>query len=306
MRLSTVGAFKHVSLSDHMIEVKGERLHQLQAVLRMMIEDFDSFCRKQDIDYTMGGGSCLGAVRHHGFIPWDDDVDINMPRRDFNRFSEYFPKEMGDKYVLQVPGVTPDYELGLARIRLRGTTLRSREDMDASGNEANGVYIDIFIIDDVPNSTVGRVFRGLGSDFIGLKYSCRRIYVHWDFYTAIANNDANLMKTLKVKSFLGKILTRLSPSELCKHWGDWNARVSDPDSEYVTVPVGRNHYFGECIRRDKYFPTVEGSFEGLTVKLPKNYDAYLTGLYGPDYMELPPEDKRETHVVLAFDMGSFA
>jgi lipopolysaccharide cholinephosphotransferase len=306
MKLSTVDAFKHVNPSDQMVEVKGDKLRQLQSVLRMMVKDLDAVCRKNGIDYTMGGGSCLGAVRHRGFIPWDDDVDINMARKDFNLFCECFSDEMGEKYALQIPGVTPGYELGLARIRLKGTTLRSREDIDALDGETTGVYIDIFIIDDVPDSTLGRFLRGIGSDFIGFKYSCRRTYVHWDFYVEIASNDKELARALKAKSFFGRVLTHLTPAELCERWGAWNARAVNPYSEYVTIPVGRKHYFGECIRRNKYFPTVEGEFEGISVKLPRDYDAYLTGLYGPNYMDLPPEEKRETHVVLAFDMGSFA
>ena len=106
MGLSTFDVFKQID-SEGLIEVSGERLCALQEVLLRMLGDLDRVCAKHDIPYTLGGGSCLGAVRHHGFIPWDDDLDINMTRDSYRRFIDVYESELKDRYWLHDCGVHP-------------------------------------------------------------------------------------------------------------------------------------------------------------------------------------------------------
>ncbi len=93
MGLSTFDVFKQVD-SEGLIEVTGEKLCALQGVLLQMLRDVDSVCSRHGIPYTLGGGSCLGAARHQGFIPWDDDLDINMTREGYRRFAEAYGAEL--------------------------------------------------------------------------------------------------------------------------------------------------------------------------------------------------------------------
>ena len=307
MSLSTVEAFKHIEASGNLIELDDKKLHQLQLVLTEMVRDFDSFCRNNNIEYSLGGGSCLGAVRHKGLIPWDDDVDINLSRKDFELLRGSFDKQMGSKYYLQVPGETPDYELGLGRIRLRGTTLRSREDFEANpGSDECGVYIDLFVFENTPDGKVARAWHGLVSLFLGFALSCRRFAKYKQEYLSFAGDNKSFVRTIKIKALCGKLFSFKSAADWCAAWDRWNSRVTNENSMFITAPVGRRHYFGELIKRGDYFPSSTGEFEGISVELPRDPSLYLSTLYGPDYMQIPPVEKRETHVVLSYDLGRYS
>ena len=96
MGFSTVEAFKHLKASDA-IEISDSDLRRLQQVLVGIVADVDTVCRENGLDYMLGGGSALGARRHGGFVPWDDDVDINIPRADYDRFVPLFRARFGDR-----------------------------------------------------------------------------------------------------------------------------------------------------------------------------------------------------------------
>ena len=115
MSLSTVDAFKHIH-SGETVTLTQEELAQLQSVLLDILADIADVCDRHGITYELGGGSCLGAVREHAFIPWDDDADINMPRADYDRFIPIFRQEMGEKYWIHTPQETDNYGLMLSRI----------------------------------------------------------------------------------------------------------------------------------------------------------------------------------------------
>ena len=131
MSLSTVAVFKQVNNKNKdLTTLSGDNLQRLQNVLKSIIADFDKVCKKYGIKYCAGGGTALGAVRHHDIIPWDDDVDLNMTRKDYDAFRHIFEKELGDKYVFETPESTKDYGLGMARLRKKGTLFKTREDKD--------------------------------------------------------------------------------------------------------------------------------------------------------------------------------
>lgn len=300
--LSTFDAFKHIKVEDGLVRVEGDVLHRLQHVLLMMLKDFDALCSQEGLTYTLGGGSCLGAVRHQGFIPWDDDLDVNMPRESFDKLCEVFASRPNTKYILQVPG-DPGYELSFGRIRLRGTTLKTRDDI---GETDCGVYIDVFIIENVPSNSIVRSFHGVVSQALGFKYSCRRFFEHEEAYLELAGDDEDFARVVRVKAGIGRLFSGKTISQCCLDWDSWNAKYSGKDSGFVSIPVGRKHYFGELLNAEHYFPVSFGTFEGLEVPLPRSTDIYLTGLYGPKYMELPPAADRESHVVYELDFGTYA
>lgn len=300
---STFAAFKHIKSSECSIKLEGETLKQYQRVLTMILADIDSVCRKHNIAYTLGGGTCLGAVRHHGFIPWDDDIDLNMPRADYERFARVFPQEMGEKYWLHDCQTTPGYELAFPRIRLKGTVVRSRDDYDF---HECGAYVDIFIVENTPNNKFLRSLHGFGSMAFGFIYSCRRFTKHADNYLSLVNEGTPAYKAFSKKIKIGRLFAFRLTEAWTKTWDKWNARYKDNDSQYVTIPVGRNHYFKEMHPRSVFFPTKTADFGGLKVPVPGDANAYLTALYGPDYMTPPSKDNQETHVVLEFDLGEYA
>ena len=117
----------HISGSVVMTEDKLSRLREL---LLMMLKDIAGTAEANNIEYQLGGGSVLGGVRHKGFIPWDDDIDINITRKECTRLLDAISKEYPDKYSILIPGKTPGYMLLFPQIRLNGTSVRTRDDVN--------------------------------------------------------------------------------------------------------------------------------------------------------------------------------
>ena len=289
---STVGALKHLGGGR---PLSPEELCKLKEVTLSILRDVVDFCGQHGISLMLGGGSCLGAIRHKGFIPWDDDIDVNMTRESYEKFVDLFSSENSSKYSIQYPGNPSGYELGLARVRLKGTCVRTHDD---NVDDDCGAYIEIFIIENTPNNPVIRGLHGFVSLVLGFLLSCRRYAVHYGKYEKLFGKDAEGLDPIKKKARIGKLLPFVSIEALLKAWDEWNSMCRNNNSKFVTIPVGRAHYFGELQPRDVFLPIGEGRFESLSVGLPANPDKYMTALYGPDYMMLPPEDQREVHAYL--------
>ncbi|WP_283170805.1 LicD family protein [Curtanaerobium respiraculi] len=300
MKLTTFDMLKNIPARDGMVEIDDKQLRRLQDLLLCMLGDVIDFCDANGIDYQLYGGTCLGAVRHHGFIPWDDDLDINMPRKDFERFMKLFPLQHGDAYWVHDPASTDHLELGFGRIRRKGTAFRTRDDY--STDEA-GVFIDIFPVDNVPDNPVARGVHGAVSMGLGYLLSCRRFAAHEREYLALAEGNEAAGRTFRFKMRVGSIIGFASIAGLRTIWDAWNSLCKNEDSTYVTIPAGRRYYFGEMERRDVMYPAAIAEFAGLPAKIPADADAYLTRMHG-DYMTPPAPEDRESHVVYAFDLGS--
>ena len=295
MGLSTVDAFKHLVSSDAM-EITQPDLRRLQLVLVEIVADVDRVCRENGLSYALGGGTALGARRHKGFIPWDDDVDLNIPRADYNRFIPLFRARFGHKYWIHTPAETSGYGLALARIRLKGSCVRTREDL-ANVQMECGAFVDIFIVESVPSCRVLRCAHGMVSLALGLLYSCRKFYFERRLVRRWSMENAGMSLAFRIKCAIGFFTAFASLDFWTRLWDWWNRLCSGGDSEYVTIPVGRRHYFGELARREDLCETVDVEWEGTLRKAPKDLDGYMTRLYGPNYMTPPPPEKRERHVV---------
>lgn len=299
MAFSTFDAFKHMHDVKDMVNIEGESLLTLQRILVGILMDIDSVCKDLGIEYMLGGGSCLGAIRHGGFIPWDDDLDINMTREDYKRFVQAFARRFGDKYWLHDLYRKDDYELCFPRIRLKGTVLRNRDDFNE--NEC-GIPVDIFLIENVPNNIALRKLHGLVSMMLGFVYSCRRFAAHKKYYMELTGMDAGVRITFMIKILLGRLLAIKPVHSYALLWDKWNGICKNSKSQYLTIPVGRKHYFGELSRRSQVFPVSLSSFESLELPIPRDSDDYMRRLYN-DYMTIPAEEDRETHLVYEFDSG---
>ena len=298
--LSTGEAFKHLSGSDNVIVLEGENLANLQSTLRDMLIDLAAWFEVCDIEWFLFGGSCLGAVRHGGFIPWDDDVDIAVPRASYERLRATFDAAMGDRYWLHTPEDTKGNELGFARIRKKGTVVRGRDDFD---NPECGAQIDIFVMEDAPNNPVARTIHALGSLAIGLALSCRRYREHRDFLLNLASDDEKLASAINKKAALGALVSFASAETWCKAWNRWNSLYRNPGSRDITCPSGVKHYTGEIYDRAMMLPAADRAFAGVPAKVPRDAKAYLRQRYG-DYETIPPASNREAHVVFEFDLGT--
>lgn len=284
--------------------MSGDTLLEVQRVLALILEDVVAACEESGARYTLSGGTCLGAVRHQGFIPWDDDLDLNIMHDDFGKLQAALQGLYPGKYSFQVPGITPNYDLAFPRIRLNGTVIRTRDDFDRPSEEC-GLYVDVFYLESVPNNAVLRKLHGLGSMALGFLYSCRRFAAYSEQYRTLLGNDPEALRAFAIKERLGRFVSFWSTDRWTKAWDDWNSKCGR-GTGYLTIPVGRKHYFGELHARDVFFPVSEGVFGNLRAALPGKPQDYLAKLYGPDYMTPPAFGDREVHSVFEFDLGAYA
>lgn len=294
MGLSTVSAFKNINVDENKyVVMTDEQLKRYQHCVLKIAEDCIALCEKENICYHLTGGSALGAVRHQGFIPWDDDIDIDILGEDFERFIKCFSQQYDSKYWIHTYK-TNNYGMTLTRIRLKNSICRTREDI---GNDECGFYIDIFRIENAPDNKILRTLHGVLSMGMGFLLSCRNFYKNRVLMVELAKGQKNLLRTFRIKIGIGFCLQMFS----VQTWAIMTQKIyemcKNNKSKYVTVPAGRNHYFGELYLRNDFVDYDRKSFEGNIWKVPKAWDSYLTHMYG-NYMSLPNKQNREKHIVL--------
>lgn len=295
MNLSTVNAFKHIK-SEQCMYLDETQLHQLQQVLLKILDDIVFVCEKYHINYFLGGGTALGAMRHQGFIPWDDDIDLNMPRADYEVFIPAFQKEFGERYWVHTPEKTDNYGLLIARVRLKGTCVKTREDFF---NNECGAFIDIFIIENTFNNKLLRNIHGVGSLTFGLLLSCRKFYRDREPLLSLAKDSPELRKVFYIKIVIGFFTAILSLNTWTHIANCWNSICKDNKSTYVSGCAGRLHFFGELYLRKNFCVVKKMIFEGRILQVSQDIEGYLNHCYG-EWRKIPKASEREAHVV--FDL----
>lgn len=274
------------------IQLSADQMSILHAYLFEIVDDFINFCNANSLLYFMGGGTLLGTVRHKGFIPWDDDIDLAMPRKDFELFKDSFAKEFEDKYIVEAPNSLNVGVSAFMKIKYKGTVLRELITDDAHPE----VFIDVFPM-----------------DFCS-KYKWKRLFDGWYLtllrdiiYTILYSNQykskikkhigtCGLKTRLQLKGgyVLGKIL-QIIPQ---KKWINYLDKVSRrKKSEYVSIATGLHGYKLETFPASCYFPGRDAEFENKIVRIPSDSERILTAFYG-DYMTPPPEEERARHFFL--------
>ncbi len=243
-----------------------------------LLRAFIDICEKHNLKYFLLGGSCLGAVRHKGFIPWDDDIDVGLLRDDYERFLAIAQKELPENIFLQTRKTDSEYPMNFAKLRNSNTTFIEKSIRNKKIN--HGVYIDIFPIDGFTDNKIKRRWFLLKKRL----YNYRSTFLYdLDFQKSIANYLKKVIayafapsveKTIIKLDKMYKSFDYRKESMVANQCGAWG--------EKEIVP---KEYFGEGI---------EGLFEDIKVTLPAKYHEYLTHLYG-NYMTPPPPEKREGH-----------
>lgn len=258
----------------------------LQKVILEIAKDVDSICRKHNIDYYLLGGSCIGAIRHKGFIPWDDDLDIIMSRENYNRLIDACNKELDpNKYIIQEG--FKDWPLGFSKIRLKGTRLHEPED-DYAADDMHGIYLDVFFLDNVSdNGLLARL-----QYFLAKYYLCYQLGKRKYKNTSLKNK---LMITMALPlniSFIRKSVVAFIDSfnkRECNRLGFFYGRT-----RFKNAITAKSIY-----GNPKYVP-----FEDTELPVPEHYHEYLTQMFG-DYMKLPPIEQRKGLHLISVDFGKY-
>lgn len=257
-------------------------LHQLQQLHRVhleMIDEIDRLCKKHSLSYWLDSGTALGAVRHKGFIPWDDDVDLGMIRKDYDKFITIAQKELSSDYVILDNNVEPKYNNFHIKILKVDTIYPQAYN---SGFKHRGIHIDIFPFDYVPDDSEKTITK------------CKKLQKYRSF-CEIASRVGLSRNPLKR---LGQRIIKLVPKSVYRN------RFNHSCQKYNHTPTGYLTSHTYRMQREKIrvfkaedmIPVKRISFENREYSIMNNTDAYLKTMYG-DYMTLPPEDKRVYHLV---------
>lgn len=284
--------------SDQAIELSDESLKKIQRVLLSILDDVLDVCSMSNIKCQMSGGSALGAIRHHGFIPWDDDIDLNMYREDIDKFLYEFQKKYGDKYWLHIPGKTENYDF--LTIKIVSKKVWARELLDSSYNGECGFAIDIFVIENQPNNKLLRKLFQFRCMFGRYILSCLRFKNSEQDLLKMSKDDNELLKVIRRRSFMGKIFSKNSVKTWVQQVEKWCSVCKNNHSKYVGIVSGRKQINKETYLRSDFDP-IEAEFEGRKVYVARNYKGYMEKLFGTNYMQIPPLEKREKHVLMELD-----
>lgn len=285
--------------SNKILHLDEKQTACLKSMLYEMLCDIRDYCDQNGITYMIAGGTMLGAVRHGGFIPWDDDLDIIMPRQDYDRFISQFEKDMGERYVVQSPQNCKKTVCPFMKIRKKGTTFIEIGDVRADVHK--GIYIDVFPMEKIPAPGFKRKLHGTISLFLSYVSACvtnfkYRSKLNAEFSKA-SPEAAKIYRMSLIAGCIGSVIPLHGWQIMMEKW---NARYKNKNTAYIAFPYGRKHYFGETLEESIMLPPCEITFEGGRFKGPGQWEKYLKNLYG-NYMMIPPPEKREMHFVVRFD-----
>lgn len=250
-----------------------DELRNLQLVQLEMLDYVDKFCSENELKYSIAYGTILGAVRHGGFIPWDDDLDICMPREDYEKFISLWKDT--DKYLLQNHNTDLDFTQSFTKIRKKGTAFVQKGDIGADYHK--GIFIDIFPFDKVPDNAIRKKIQGLNVLFYNL-YT--RGYAPKKNGTIVRLVSQFILRITPGKKYYKKSKKYLS--KICKYNDDKKLKYVD-----VSVTNTMNMYYDNDIFDDMQ----KIKFENLSVNVMNKYRDFLKICYG-DYMKLPPESEQ--------------
>lgn len=238
-------------------------LHEIK-----ILDEIDRICKKHNITYFLFWGTLIGAVRHKGFIPWDDDIDLGMPIEDYKKFIKAAKKELSDEFFLQTNKTDKYHTLTFAKVRLNNTVFCEK---NCSENHM-GIFVDIIPLYRYDEAS---------------ELSKKKVYLVESLNNAISGKRTK-------EDFGSKTLSKLPDGVLY--------RLRDALSYSGKGNMFRSWYY--TFAEDDFLPTAEMEFCGKKYPVPKNYDKLLRQVYG-DYMQLPPEEKRIAHnpIRISFDLS---
>ena len=286
--------------SGMLYELSEDERKRLKSLLLTMYKDIADICKRHSLTLLLIGGSALGAVRHKGYIPWDDDLDVCMPRSDYNKLVMLLYKGiLSDQYVFTVPTKGVDSKNNYLKIYRKGTT--DAEIFEGNMPFPKGVFIDVFPIENAPAPSFLTSIRGYFVDLLSVISVCT-LYAQYpcDDFKKYMKANRSAYKRYRLRMFIGRVALCFGNHSKWVYWNDKAAQY-DKETGFCTIPTGTKRYCGELLPQKTFFPISKGEFEGLAVSLPGNVDGYLKNMYR-DYMIIPPIEKRERHFVYRFSL----
>ncbi len=269
----------------------GDSLQRLQETATDILSKIDSACREHDIEYFIVGGTLLGSVRHGGFIPWDDDIDIAMPYEDFIRFVEIADEILPEGYSCHTPFNTPGFSTLWAKVYRDGTRYIAKSIAQAGCEQ--GIFVDVF-----PYIRLSKDEKEAQKQIKGLSLAQKKLYLHFIAHPHMPSNT----RFQGVK----QALCALIHHTIAKRWTP--ERIVASIDRYIhpknpgDMWVNSGYADWGSHNDSSLFPTIEVPFGDLTLKAPRVPEHYLEKIYG-DYMTPPPVGERNYDIPMILDFG---
>ena len=253
---------------DRMLMIEPQILRKAQLIMLEMLIEFDAICKKHQLQYWLDSGTLLGAVRHQGFIPWDDDIDLSMPVEDYNKFLKIAQNELSSEIFFQTSQTDKNFKFDYIKLRSDKASIVEIHEKDKKINYHQGVFVDIFPMLTIENTEANK--KQYDSTLKEIR-DVSSISLHTPNGKDDPVKRAALIASLKQKH---------------QGWG---------------IDKGKVIYGGEMpdvsawFDIKKIFPLTTMEFEGLPFPVPNNPNHYLDAIYSFDYRQLPPKNERIIH-----------
>lgn len=261
-----------------MVAIDEKVMKKLRETQIEVLNEIVRICEKNDIKYYLMGGTLLGAIRHKGYIPWDDDLDIGMLREDYERFIEIAPYELSDEYYLETRKYNKNFYLEFSKLKKNNTEFNEQalENLDIH----KGIFVDIFPYDKIDNS---RKFLS----------KIRNIYIIYAIESIFVKYKFKKLKDTRRPFICG--LYQIFPATFILNMQQRFMKMDrNRKTDYVCNFVGGLSVSKATINKNIFDEQVMVEFEGQKYTTFKDYEKYLTQVYG-DYMKLPPVEERVNH-----------
>ena len=258
-----------------------------------LIKELKRICDKNNISYFLVGGTLIGAIRHNGYIPWDDDIDVGMLRPEYIRFIKACKRELDDQYAIYDWNIDKNSPLPFLKIKIKGTHYREQLSQNTEMNDE--IFIDVFPYDNAPDNKVLQRIHGLRNIII------KKIILLRCGFTI---DEGGVIKRGLYLPL--KLLANIHTIEKWKKRYKINAYKYNHRKTGSVVSLGGSYAYKREIKNRTIVEKLDKHiFEDVELSVPKHYDRFLREVYG-DYMQLPPENMRVSrHGISYIDMGDY-
>lgn len=270
------------------MQLTQEELRKAQLLMLKILKEIHRVCEENKINYFLCYGTLLGAVRHHGFIPWDDDCDIGMLREDYEKFLIIAKEQLSSEFILQTEDLDEGYGFEFSKIMLKNTLWVEKNVVNNIKRKYKGIFVDIFPFDKIPsNKFILCIFSML--DKVSQLFILTKL------------NYTLELKTFNKRIFflISRFISIFFPIKLLRKIRKYTRKKFNAikSNKYLNF----DEYPKSIVNLDDIFELKSLPFENCFFYVPKKYDEILSNVYG-NYMQLPSEDNRVSHSIIKFNL----